>query len=233
MTPMRPVSQLIEHLEPAWPAVKEAIDAAPTFVSVIPIDRQQAESVLVRLQVTTRSVLGALAFETGGIVVEGGWLRILGGGGAGLPDLATANAIVDGPPPLAIPGALIIAHDVLGGRFAVNDDAFPGRPGEVHYFAPDALRWEPLGLGHSDFVLWSMSGRLEVFYENLRWSGWPADMPSIRLDQGVQLWPPPCTAEGKDVNKVSRRMVPWTELPAQYDDMARQLDQPNRDGTQP
>jgi hypothetical protein len=226
MTPMRPVSQLIEHLEPAWPAVKEAIDTAPTFVSVIPIDRDQAESVLVRLQVTTRSVLGALAFETGGILVDGGWLRILGGGGVGLPDLATANAIVDGPPPRAIPGALIIAHDVLGGRFAVNDDAFAGRQGEVHFFAPDSLRWEPLGLGHSDFLLWSMSGALERFYDTVRWTGWQAELRSVRLDQGISLVPPPFTAEGKDPDHVSRRVVPWDELPARYDDAARQLRAP-------
>lgn len=224
---VRPISQLIEHLEPAWPAVKEAIDTAPTFVTVLPVDRAQAERVLVRLQVTTRSVLGALAYETGGILVDGGWLRILGGGAAGLPDLATANAIVDMPPPLAIPGALIVAHDVVGGRFAVNDDAFAGRPGEVHYFAPDSLRWEPLGVGHSDFVLWSMSGALERFYEPFRWSGWQAEMTSTRLDQGVQLWPPPWTAEGKDVDDVSRRVVPWHELPSQYDDAARQRGEPD------
>lgn len=223
---MRPVSQLIEHLEPAWPAVKEAIDTAPTFVTVLPIERSQAERVLVRLQVSTRSVLGALAFETGGILVDGGWLRVLGGGGAGLLDLATANAIVDYPPPGAIPGALIIAYDVLGGRFAVNDDAFAGRPGEVHFFAPDSLRWEPLGVGHSDFVLWSMSGALEQFYEPFRWSGWQAEMPSVRLDQGIHLHPPPFTVEGKDVNQVSRRVVPWEELPSLYDDAARQLGGP-------
>lgn len=220
---MRPVSELIEHLEPAWPELRVAIDGAPTLAEVIPIERERAEQVLQRLQVTTRSVLGALAYETGGILCDEGWIRVLGGGGQGLPDIATANGIVDGPPPLAIPGALIVAHDVLGGRFAVNDDAFGGQRGEVHYFAPDSLRWEPLGVGHTEFLMWSMSGAPTQFYELFRWAGWQAEVRPLRLDQGIRLDPPPFTVEGKDVSRVSRRVVPWDELPPMYDDAASHM----------
>lgn len=45
---------------------------------------------------------------------------------------------------------LVVAHDVLGGVFALNGPTphaigCPGEPGEVLYFAPDALAWEALG----------------------------------------------------------------------------------------
>mgnify|MGYP006138941707 CR=1 FL=1 len=41
--------------------------------------------VLHRLQVTRRSTLGGLAADTGGLLVDHGWLRHLGGGSARLP----------------------------------------------------------------------------------------------------------------------------------------------------
>jgi hypothetical protein len=220
---MRPASELIDPLGSAWPAVKEAIETAPTFVTVLPSTRAQSERCLERLQVTTRSVVGALAFETGGLVVDGGWLRILGGGWVGLPDLATANGMVDGPPPRAVPGALIIACDVVGGRFAVNDTAFDGRPGEVHYFAPDSLRWEPLGLGHREFLLWSMSEAPPQFYESFRWPGWQEEVARLQLHEGLALDPPPFVEGAHDLSTVARRVVPWEELPAFYDEAAREL----------
>jgi hypothetical protein len=220
---MRPVTALIDPLESAWPAIKEAIETAPSFVTVLPITREQAERSLVRLQVTTRSVLGALAFETGGLLVDGGWLRILGGGWTVLPDVATANGMVDSPPPRTIPGALLMALDVVGGRFAVNDTAFDGRQGEVHYFAPDSLRWEPLGLGHGEFVLWSMSLAPATFYESLRWPGWEEEVGRLQLDEGLLLNPPPFVEGAHDLSTVTRTVVPWDALPPLYDEAAREL----------
>jgi hypothetical protein len=58
-------------------------------------------------------VLGAVALNCGGLLIDHGWLRILGGGGRGLPDLATVNGLGDpantpGPPPY-----LTVAFDEL------------------------------------------------------------------------------------------------------------------------
>jgi Protein of unknown function DUF2625 len=108
---------------------------------------------VLQLQVTTRSWLGAVTLSTGGLVADHGWLRIYGGSSAScpLPGLAHVNGFpedlaadwqpADGP---------VIAHDVLGGVYALNlagpaARGRPGEPGEVVYFAPDSMAWEPLG----------------------------------------------------------------------------------------
>ena len=77
-------------------------------------------------------MLGALALNSGGMLGDHGWVRLLGGGSGRLPDLAT----VSGPGPQAAsapPLSLTVGFDVLGGRFAVNGGGLPGQPGEVCY----------------------------------------------------------------------------------------------------
>ena len=141
-------------------------------------------------------------------------------------NLCVANG-VDRPPDQP-PGQVLVAFDVLGGKFAINVGAIPGSPGEVSYFAPDDLAWLPLEMKFSEFVLWSLTDRLAMFYEHLRWPGWEAEIASLALDQGLSLVPPPFTAEGGDLSKVSRRPIPIAELMSYWEDVAQQLkDVPN------
>ena len=80
------------------------------------------------------------------------------------------------------------------------------------YFAPDELAWWPMGMGHSDFVMWSFSNGLERFNLHLRWDGWEQEVAILDLDQGISVYPFPFTAEGKDLAKVLRRPAPIAEL---------------------
>jgi hypothetical protein len=52
---------------------------------VLKVDRAAGERALVGLQVTSQSPLGAIALETGGLLVDHGWIRVLGGGSPRLP----------------------------------------------------------------------------------------------------------------------------------------------------
>jgi hypothetical protein len=101
---------------------------------VLPAGREAGLDVLFRLQVAARSTLGALALNCGGLLVDHGWVRVLGGGTSRLPDLATASGLGRPGSPGAPPPSLTVAFDVLGGRFAVNGGDLPGRPGEVCYW---------------------------------------------------------------------------------------------------
>ncbi len=170
------------------------------------------------MQVTTASFLGALAGECGAILIEHGWLRILGAGAQDLPGLHEVNRLSDGPPPF-----LEVAWDVLGGRFAINGGGLNAPPGEVCYWGPDTLDWTPIGGGHSAFVSWALTGGTTDFYDGLRWPGWKHEVGSLSSDQGLSLWPPPFTTEGRDLAVVSRGAVPLSELHSFYGDMARQL----------
>src|SRR5262245_42097796 len=64
----RSLDQLTEAEDPAWPLIGRWVADARQAVEVLPAEREQAETTLVALQVTTRSPLGALALETGGQV---------------------------------------------------------------------------------------------------------------------------------------------------------------------
>lgn len=178
------------------------------------------DDVLLRIQVTRWSALGALAADTGGLLVDHGWLRHLGGGSPRLPrDLARWNL---GDDTARCDGAMLVADDVLGGFFAINGGGLPGKPGEMAYLAPDTLAWEPMGMGHAAFVGWTMTAALDEFYADQRWSGWEAEVAAVGGDEGLSvvpfLW-----ADGPPIGERSRRPVPIEELWHLWQSIAAQL----------
>lgn len=223
---MKSIEELAEVEDPAWPALSDALLDARDVATVLPIEDSPGRRCLHRLQVTARSTLGALALHTGGVVIDHGWLRLLGGGGSGLIDLATANeselAGASGE------GFMLIAFDVVGGRFAINGGGLDGSPGEVNYWGPGTLDWAPLGAGHSEFVHWSLSDGVASFYAGLRWAGWEAEVEAVGLDEGLNVYPPLCTTESRPVELTSRRPVAWTELTTLLAELARLADGPVR-----
>lgn len=130
----------------------------------------------------------------------------------------------------AAPPYLVIALDVLGGRFAVNGGGLPGAPGQVAYFGPDTLDWLPTQLSHSAFVEWAFTGDTAAFYEDLRWNGWESEVRAVALGSLLAVYPPLFTKEGKDLATASRRSVPWRELADWLDDAKRQLDGQQHNG---
>lgn len=200
---MRTLEELVDLDDPAMPAVRRWFDEAQRPYEVLPPSERRGD-LLVALQVTTRSTMGAIAFETGGILIDHGWLRLLGSGHAKLPrDLVNWNADRSS-------GYLLVADDAVGGFFAVNGGALGGDLGSVYYWAPDTLEWEPLGLGYTDFLCWVLSERLDTFYQGLRWTGWEADLQQLAVDQCFSFYPFLWTKEGS-VESSSRKAIPVAE----------------------
>jgi hypothetical protein len=220
----RPSSDLAAVTDPAWPLVSHWMQSSPFAVQSLGVSRDVGLNVLYRLQVTASSVLGALALNSGGLLADSGWFRILGGGGEGLPDLATANHLPDDPTTAdGSKGFLLVGFDVLGGRFAIDAGGLGVSPGEVCYFGPDALTWEGLGGGHTEFVHAALTGGLTDTFSALRWAEWEKDTSPLSPATGLSLYPPPFTREGRDISSVSRRPTPLAELHAFYQDAASQL----------
>jgi hypothetical protein len=106
----RTLDELINAQVPAWPLVQEWIAAARNPVEVLSGTRTQGERMLLALQVTTRSPMGAIALESGGILIDHGWLRILGAGSERMRgSLLTWNGQGDDRIQDPIEGALVIA----------------------------------------------------------------------------------------------------------------------------
>jgi hypothetical protein len=224
---IRPVEELIVTPDPVWGQMQEMVSRSVVPVTVIPADPTSSESALFRLQISVGTALGALVFETGGLLVDHGWLRILGGGGSidghTLPDVATVNGLGDPSEGEQAPAAFTVAYDVLGGRFAVNNGGLPGEGGKVCYWGPDTLEWTPLGITHTGFVEWALCGMLAQFYNDLRWPGWEAEVAAVPADQGLACYPFLFSAEGRDIADALRCPAPFDELLVLHDDLARQV----------
>jgi Protein of unknown function DUF2625 len=215
---MRPLRDLIDDREPAWPLVEQWIGEAVVDVEVLPADRAAGEAALVATQVTTRSPMGAIAYQTAGLLVDSGWLRILGAGGhprfrRSLPGWNESRG----------KGFYLVADDAVGGSFALNGGALGAERGKVYYYAPDALRWEPCDLGYSQFLVWAMTDRLEQFYASLRWEGWQPEVRRLTGDQAMSIYPFLFT-KGPPLQERSRCPVPVSEQYGLQLDIQRQLD---------
>ncbi|MER5893454.1 DUF2625 domain-containing protein [Streptomyces sp. NPDC001876] len=230
---MREIDELTNVDDPAWPELRETLSASSAPVEVLSADVSEGRRCLLQMQVTARSVLGALALNTGGLLVDDGWVRVYGGGsatGGGLPSLAQVNRFPADVDPVWHPATgLIVGHDVVGGVFALNggDPAAvgrPGAPGQMTYFAPDTLQWEAMEMGHSAWVSWLLSGRLETFYDGLRWPDWREETAALAFSQGISVFPFLWSKEARaDLAATSRRPVPMREVIGVAADFAQQM----------
>ena len=225
-TKTRPLSELINTKEPAWTDfLKKWIKEAKNHVEVLPKNPKRADSALYHAQVTTRSPMGAIVYETGGILINHGWLRILGSGSNKLDrDLMgwnknkTYTKLGEQLP------HLLIADDVLGGFFSINAGGLDKENiGKVFYFAPDNLLWTCTNMTYTDFINFCFSGDIKKFYETLYWTGWEKEIKSINGNQGISCYPFLCTKEGKDINNDSRKPVPIEELWLLHNDLRKKF----------
>lgn len=133
------------------------------------------EEARARIGVSLESALGAVIQETGGILVDQGWLRIRGSGSSKLPRVASPDQ-----------SWILVADDAVGGFFALHPPE-----GHVSYLAPDTLEWEPLGIGYSAWFRWALSDKLAVFYRDYRARGWEKRLQQLAPEQGFTIDPPP------------------------------------------
>lgn len=224
--PPRPLRDLIDLAEPGWRMVDAWLNEGKNQAVVLPTTRAHGEECLVWLQVTSRSPMGAIALESAGLVVDHGWIRVLGAGGEAIAgSLTTWNEL--GASTSAhhqLHDALVIGHDVIGGFFALNGGAWPHEIGRVFYFGPDTLAWDSLGMTYSGWLQWLFDGDLEKFYGPNRWSTWIEDVAALSLDQGFSIYPSLWAQEGGPIANRTRSPVPMTELWSAQLDMAHQLD---------
>ena len=113
---MRSLGELIDTNEPGWALIEEWLKEAKNGYEILPRDEGRAQSELLGLWVTTRSPMGALVYSCGGIVVDGGWLRLLGSGceqmKRGIYSFNLGKSFSEAG---QMPIYLLVADDILGG----------------------------------------------------------------------------------------------------------------------
>lgn len=212
---MRQVEELINKTDPGWIPVDEWIKSAKNKVEVLPVDTSKAKDALYKTQVTTRSPMGAIIYMTGGLLIDDGWIRILGSGSSKinrtLPDWNKGKSFNEFG---ESPSFLLIADDAIGGFYLLNGGGLGEDLGKVYYLSPGNLEYEPLGLNYTQFLHFCFNNDLDKFYEGNRWTNWRNEVSTLNGDKVFNFYPFLWTKEGKDVNKNSRKAISVEE---QYD----------------
>jgi hypothetical protein len=209
---MRSIDELINTDDPGWTLVQQWIDSAKNKVEILRCDIAKARDALYMTQVTTRSPMGAIIYSTGGLLIDNGWIRVLGSGHVKLdrtiPEWNKGKSFNEYGEK---PSFLLIADDAIGGFFAVNGGHFGKDAGKIYYLAPDNLEWEPLDLTYTGFLDFCFNGKLDEFYKGLRWINWKEEVSKLDGNMVYSFYPFLWTKEGKDINKVSRKAIPVNE----------------------
>jgi hypothetical protein len=221
---MKKADELINKTDPAWTLVQDWIKSAKNKVEILPADPVAAKDALYKTQVTTGSPMGAVVFMTGGLLIDDGWIRILGSGNTKfnrtLPDWNKGKAFKEFG---ETPSFLIIADDAIGGFYILNGGGLGKDVGKIYYFSPDNLEYEPLDITYSEFLQFCFYNDLSKFYDGNRWKEWREDVSKIKGDEVFNFYPFLWTTEGSDINKNSRKVITIDEQYALNMDLRKQL----------
>jgi hypothetical protein len=197
------------------PSLKRVEKLKDNQCEILPPSDARSE-VLLDIQVTTRSPLGGIAYDTGGILIDHGWLRFPG---SGHPRLARTLSDWNRG---RSEGLYLVADDVVGGFFAINGGGLGTDVQRLYYWPPDRLEWEPMQIGFTEFFRWALTARLTQYYENLRWPNWTDEVRNLSGDQCFNFYPFLWSTEGS-VEGSDRRPVPVAEAFDLKTDILRHL----------
>ncbi|WP_243860529.1 DUF2625 domain-containing protein [Flavobacterium poyangense] len=223
-TKMQSVDKLINKTDPGWKLVESWIKTATNKVEILPVDAAKAKDVLYKTQVTTQSPMGGIVFMTGGLLIDDGWIRILGSGNAKfnrtLPDWNKGKSFKEFG---ETPSFLIVADDAIGGFYLLNGGGLGTDLGKMYYFSPDNLEYEPLDITYSEFLQFCFYNDLDKFYDGNRWKGWREEVSKLKGDEVFNFYPFLWSKEGSDINKNSRKVIPVEEQYSLNVDLHKQL----------
>lgn len=208
---MKPLDELINLEEPGWELIDSWIKEAKNKVEVLQCSKEDGEAALYNTQVTTRSPMGAIAYQTGGLLIDYAWIRIFGAGCERLPISLPAwnkGKTIDEFGESA--SFWIVADDVIGGIFAINGGQFGDDLGKMYYFPMDSLEWEDMEMTYSDFIWWCFTGDLDKYYEGKRWEGWQDEIAKLPGDKVMSFYPY-LFCEAKSLEARHREPIPINE----------------------
>lgn len=199
-----------------WEQLLDMFQKADRSVEIYEGTLERGAEEVKELGVNPDSVFGAIITNTYGIVFDK-WVYVLGQTSEryGVLNFSKIMKLDSG-------GMLVVARDIVGGLFAMNNGEFAEDRGLVWYFAPDTLEWESLSMKYSEFIAWLAQGNLVDFYSTMRWSNWQMDAEAVSFDEGILIYPYLWTKEC-NIETASKRVVPLIEIVSMNEEFARKL----------
>ncbi|MEO8088575.1 MAG: DUF2625 family protein [Bacteroidota bacterium] len=205
---IKPLSELVQGTA-GWERVTFIASHARNKVQILEKDSARSSNALMESQLSTNTLLGSIIYSCGGILIDEGWIRILGSGNSQL----TRSVPEWNKGKLAATRNdesfyLLVADDVLGGLFAIKAGSAEELEtiGQVFYYGPNSLTWQPTGLSYSSFISYCFSGNIKDFYSDFRWKGWQEDVRTIDCNTVISCYPMLWTREGLQL-KANRKLL--------------------------
>jgi len=199
--------KLIDSATSAWPGISLLSQRATNKITILPATPANGKRVIVQLQQSTQTALGAVAYYTGGMLIDSGWIRILGSGHRSMKrDLALWNKNKS-----AGKGFLLIADDAIGGFYVLNTGGLGADTGKVYYLSPKGLAYTSLGTDYDGFLQFCFTGDLDKFYKGLRWKTWRTDLEKLPADNAFVFFPFLWVGDTQGIDKKVRRDIPVEE----------------------
>ncbi len=207
------LKELVDPENTKWETISKWISVSKTSIEVLPKNPQRADSAILQSQITTFSVLGSVIHNCGGILIDHGFVRLLGSGCAemnrSIPQWNKGKAKVNAGD---FPTFVLIGDDAIGGLFAINAGGLDEiNLNKVFYFGPNSLRWECLRMSYDQFLVFCMSDDIRSFYSDFKWKDWESEVKSMSPDQAVSCYPLLWTRDGKELKR-NRKKVPIQKL---------------------
>lgn len=198
---MRPLNILTASSESGWDLVMQWKESATNPVEILPTENSRSDLALYQSQLSTETPIGSIIYHCGGILIDHGWIRILGSGcnriDRSLPSWNKGKSINEYGEDYPF---LLVADDVAGGLFAINTGGIDSyNIGKIYYYSPNKLIWETTGLGYNEFIVFCFSGNVENFYHDFRWKGWEDDIHKLNGSQVVSCYPKLWTDSGREL----------------------------------
>jgi hypothetical protein len=189
-----------------WLILDMAVNTGGRF-KILPRNPKNAEHCIIELGQSVASIMGAVTYESGGIIIDGGWLRVLGSGSEKLKRNIIDWNIGRSYDAGETPGYIMFADDVIGGLYALNGTELGGDTGKVYYLPPSTLKWESMGITLHGFMEACFFGDLEINYTMTRWNDWQTDCANTTGDEVIFFDPPLWEEQPLNINNRKRRVI--------------------------
>ncbi|MDO5479580.1 MAG: DUF2625 family protein [Clostridia bacterium] len=190
-----------------WKEIKRNIDEAENTIS-INYSEFKSLGAIDELKINPQSTLGSFLQHIDSFVVNG-YLRMTNGNINRAGNIATITGKIREQ--YGYEKIMVIANDIWGGFFAINNGELSNNIEEIWYFSPDTLGWENTEKNYTEFLEWVCSGDVEYYYSEWMWDNMENEIKDFSNSDGIFTYPF-LWADEYELTTAKRNRAPWFEI---------------------